>query len=750
MEGKIVSHYKILKKLGGGGMGEVYKAEDIKLKRIVALKFLPIFFSRDQVAKRRFIQEAQTASSLDHPNICTIYEINETKAFLDGIAGRLFIAMAYYEGETLKKMIWPRLMNQSEVVEIAMQVAKGLAKAHHQGIIHRDIKPANIIVTKDGIAKIVDFGLARLASKSEITRPEITMGTLSYISPEQILGKQIDHRTDIWSFGVMLYEMLTGELPFKGEIDQAVIYSVLNEAPEPIKVTISPALNRIVQKSLEKNPDDRYQSMEEVIAELQVVEKETRPIRVEKTKPSIAVLPFRNMSDDEGQEYFCEGIAEELINALTTVNGLRVVARTSSFSFKGKELDIREIGRKLNVEMILEGSVRKSNSRIRITAQLISVLDGYHIWSDKFDRTLEDIFSIQNEISLSIVNELRIRLKEDKKSELVKKYTPKINAYNLYLKGRYFSVRMTKEDIIKGINYLEKSIDTDPNYAQAYAVLALARYLLTAYWFVSTDEVSSKAKRDIIRALALDPNLSEGLACRGLIRMAFEWDFEGAKDDFEKSILSPSNSSIALSGLSYYFVVTGNLDEAIKILKEVLVVNPLAVNIINNLGVYLLRAKRYEEARELLISLLELFPNHPYTIWIIGQTYILESKFEDGLRLIKMALKYSNNFSPILAALGWAYATKGEKNEAKEVLNKMKEKVKQEYVNPYLFGKVYASLGEKDKAFDWLNKAVDEKDHAILQIITDESVDNLRSDPSYKELLKKMGLYKYYDNNEIK
>ena len=253
MEGKIISHYKILEKLGGGGMGEVYKAEDIKLKRTVALKFLPIYFSRDEEAKRRFIQEAQTASSLDHPNICTIHEIDETKDFPDKIPGRLFIAMVYYEGETLKKKIKPRLMKQCDVIEFAIQVAKGLAKAHQQGIIHRDIKPANVMVTNDGVAKIVDFGLARLTSKSEITRPEITMGTLSYISPEQIQGKQIDHRTDIWSFGVLLYEMLTGELPFKGEIDQAVIYSILNEAPEPLKITIPQKLQKIVYRSLEKN-----------------------------------------------------------------------------------------------------------------------------------------------------------------------------------------------------------------------------------------------------------------------------------------------------------------------------------------------------------------------------------------------------------------------------------------------------------------------------------------------------------------
>jgi len=747
MKGKIVSHYKVLERLGGGGMGEVYKAEDIKLKRTAALKFLPMYFSRDEEAKKRFIQEAQTASSLDHPNICTIYEIDETKDFPVEAVGRLFIAMAYYEGETLKKKIRPKLMNQSIVIDIAIQLAKGLAKAHQQGIIHRDIKPANIMVTNDGTAKIVDFGLARLASKSEITRPEITMGTLSYISPEQIQGKKIDHRTDIWSFGVMLYEMLTGELPFKGEIDQAIIYSILNEAPEPFNITISEQLKRVIKKTLEKNPEDRYLNMEQIIGELQSVEKKADIIQGDKEKPSIAVLPFHNMSKDEEQEYFCEGMAEEIINALTTVKGLRVVARTSSFSFRGKDLDIREIGRKLNVEMILEGSVRKSDSRLRITAQLINVSDGYHIWSDKFDRALEDVFSVQDEISISIVDKLKIRLLGDESTELEKKYSPKIEAYNIYLKGRYFYTKMTKEDVLKGISYFEKAIKIDPNYAQAYANISMAYIHLSAYWFIATEEVNDKAKNAAEKALQLEPNFDEGLGCIGFIKLLFEWDFEGAKYEFQKAINLQPSCFVAQNGLAFLTVITGRLDEAIKKYKNLLTHNPLAVNISNNLSAFILRAGRYKEAREGLLSLLDLVPNHPYSLWILGQTYVLESEFDKGISLIKKALEYSNNFSPITAALGWVYARQGRIRQAKEVLNDLIKRSEYEYIRPFLFGKLYAGLGDKDKAFEWLEKAVDEKDHAILQILTDESVDNLRSDPRYIQLLKKMDLYKYYKQN---
>ncbi len=744
MKGKIVSHYKILEKLGGGGMGEVYKAEDLKLRRTVALKFLPAYFSRDSEAKKRFILEAQTASSLDHPNICTIYEIDETSDFPDQAAGKMFIAMAYYEGEILKNKIQPRLISQNDAVNIAIQVAKGLAKAHQQGIIHRDIKPANIIITRDNVVKILDFGLARLAGRSDITRPGITMGTLSYISPEQIQGKRSSHTTDIWSFGVMLYEMLTGELPFKGEIDQAVIYSILNEAPEPLKIKVPRQLQRILHRLLEKNQEDRYQNMDDVISDLKTVESQRDPGRMEKSGSSVAVLPFRNMSGDYKQEYLCEGIAEEIINALTLLKGLRVVSRTSSFAFKEKQMEIREIGRKLNVALILEGSVRKMNNQLRITAQLINVADGCHIWSARYDRTYNDIFAIQDEISLSVADKLKIELMESERTELTRRQTFNLKAFNMYLKGRYYSLRMTKEDISKAIGYFEKTIEIDPKYTQAYASLSLAWILLTSYWFVPSEQVSSHAREAAKKALELNPNLSEALACQGLIKILFEWDFEGSRKDFLKSREVQPDTSIAPAGLAFYYVVTGNTDEAIKILEHVLEVNPLAVNINNNIGVYLLRCKKYQEARDILHSLLDFVPDHPYSLWILGQTYILESQYEIGIKLIQKALDYSNQFAPILAALGWAYARIDKPAETRKILNKMKKKAKSEYINPYLFAKIYAALNEKDKAFQWLNKAVDEKDHAILQIITDESVDNLRSDRRFPKLLKKMGLYSYY------
>jgi serine/threonine protein kinase/Tfp pilus assembly protein PilF len=748
MKGKTISHYKILERLGGGGMGEVYKAEDIRLKRIVALKFLPVYFSRDEGAKRRFIQEAQTASSLDHPNICTIFEIDESKDLPGETGGRLFIAMAFYKGETLKKRIRPRLLSQSNAIEIAIQVAKGLAKAHKQGIIHRDVKPANVMITEDGTAKIVDFGLARLAGKSGITRPEITMGTLSYISPEQIQGKKIDHRTDIWSFGVLLYELLTGELPFKGEIDQAVIYSILNEAPEPFKVTISQQLQRIVNKALEKNLEDRYLNMEEVIGELQDIEKEDIKIKAEKVRPSIAVLPFRNMSNDESQEYFCDGIAEEIINALTTVQGLRVVARTSSFSFKGKQVEIREIGRKLNVKMILEGSVRRSDNKLRITAQLINVADGYHLWSEKYDRTLKDVFAIQDEISLSIVDKLRIDLLEKEKTKLTKRYTENLEAYNLFLMGRFFRNKNTFEDLNKAINYYKQAINKDPDYSAAYAEMSVCYSLLAIYYYKPSKEVCPKASEAASRAIEIDSTVSEAHHAMGLVELFYNWNWENSRREFERAIKLYPEYGFPYSGYAAYFETTGQINNAIAEEEKVLEHNPLSVMGNLHLAFYLLRARHFERAREYLGKVLELVPKHIWAHWFIGQTYALESRFNESFREYKLALELSKSYSTthatVLAGLGWVQAKSGNRKEAQRILIELKKKSKKEFVIPFVFVKLYSALGNKEEAFAWLNKAHNDRDIAMVQILTDETIDNLRSDPRYIELLKKMNLYKYY------
>ena len=431
MIGKTVSHYKILDKIGQGGMGIVYKAADTKLKRTVALKFLPPELTRDSEAKERFTQEAQAAAALDHPNICIIHEIDEAE-------GQTFISMAYIEGQSLKGRIESGPMEIREVLDIAVQVAEGLKEAHEKGIVHRDIKPGNILVTKKGQVKITDFGLAKLEWGVNLTKTAAILGTVAYMSPEQAKGEKVDQRTDIWSWGAMLYEMLTQKLPFKSPKDQATIYSILHEEPKPVsnlREDLPQNLERLIKKALEKEPSRRYQRISKILEDMNALRAKLRDKSLEtqkaESKPSIAVLPFVDMSPQKDQEYFCDGIAEELINALTHIKDLHVVARTSAFSFKGEKLDVREIGRKLNVNTVLEGSLRKAGSRVRITSQLINVEDGYHLWSDKFDRELDDIFAIQDEISEAIVDNLKVTLLRREKEAVRKRYTDDLEAYSL-------------------------------------------------------------------------------------------------------------------------------------------------------------------------------------------------------------------------------------------------------------------------------------------------------------------------------
>jgi eukaryotic-like serine/threonine-protein kinase len=744
MIGSVVSHYKILEKLGEGGMGEVYKATDLKLNRMTALKFLPAYFSKDEDAKQRFIHEAQNASSLDHPNICTIFEIDETRDSSNTAAGRLFIAMAFYDGVTLKQKIQQRSMSPSDVIDIAAQVASGLAKAHQRGIIHRDVKPENVMVTNDGIAKIVDFGLARFAGRTGITRPGITMGTLSYISPEQIQGKKVDHRTDIWSFGVLLYEMLTGELPFRGEIDQARIYSILNEAPEPLRIRVPEKVKKVLHRTLQKDPRDRYSSMEEVITDLKTLEVEGGHPRTEKPKTSIAVLPFKNMSEDRSQEYFCDGMAEELINALTAVQDLRVIARTSSFSFKRKQIDIREIGRKLNVEMILEGSIRKTENRLRITAQLINVSDGSHLWSGKFDRTLEDVLALQDEISLLIVDKLRIGLMADERSKMTSHGTDNLEAYNLYLLGRFNEAKHSRPCIERAIEYYRKAIDKDEKFLMPYFLIAANYGSLMAYYHSLSEHVARSAADVVERVQRIAPDSIPAHLALANYHLNFTRDWDTARMELEKlKELKPDNESVH-QHLSIYYFYVGDFDKAILEAELGRKNDPLRVESIVRLGVCYLRARKTREARQQFLLVTELEPDFYLGYWLLGQTDVLDSHCERGIELLTKALALSNEDEYILADLVRAYALAGDKGNALQRLDRLISRNQAEQLHPYTFVSPYCALGRLDEAFQWMEKALEQRDPAFVNLFTAESLDTLRADPRFGKLLTKFGFEKYY------
>jgi serine/threonine protein kinase/Tfp pilus assembly protein PilF len=705
----IISHYKIIAKAGEGGMGVVYRALDTKLNRTVALKFLPPHLLCDDEAKARFEHEAKAASALNHPGIATIYEIDEAE-------GRCFISMEYLDGGSLKDLLKVREISITEVLNLALQICEGLNAAHEHGAVHRDLKPDNIMLTKRGRAKITDFGLAKLKGVARLTREGTTLGTLQYMSPEHVQGKEIDHRSDIFSFGTVLYEMVTGQLPFKGDNEAAVIHSISTRDPEPMgpsRSDLPSEIEGIVMRALAKDVASRYQGAEAMLADLQKArdalsaEKSGVDKQAVESRPSIAVLPFTNLSADPDQEYFCDGMAEEIINVLTHVEGLRVVARTSAFAFKGKSGDIREIGRKLDVASVLEGSVRKAGARVRITAQLVSVANGYHIWSEKFDREMQDIFGIQDEISLAIVDRLRVKLLGKHKAELTKHHTENLEAYHLYLKGRYFWNKRTKSAANKAVGYFEQAIEKDPAYASAYFGLADAYVILQAYGLAPFEEAYPNAKKAALRALELDDSLAGAHTSMAEIKRIFENDPQGAEQQFRRAIeLNPGYATahhwysillgragrfkeaaeegeraLELDPLSTIIKLrVANLrlsawdwDGAEELYRNALEIDPANENTLGNYALFLARMGRPEEARSKIMRALEIAPENPWTAgFYMGVLYYMR-EFDEAIEvgLKPRGVTPEPPFIPLM--IGVSYLMKGMHEEALEALGKARE-----------------------------------------------------------------------------
>ena len=737
--------YRVIQKIGEGGMGIVYKAEDTKLRRYVALKFLPSELTRDKPAKTRFIQEAQTAANLNHPHICTIHEADESD-------DQTFIAMEFIEGQTLKDMIETGPLEVDEAVAIASQVAEGLKEAHESGIIHRDIKPANIMLTKKGQAKIMDFGLAKLEWAADLTKTATILGTVAYMSPEQARGEKVDLRTDIWSLGCVFYEMLTGQRPFKSDQDQAAIYAILNESPQPLtnlRKELPKELVHTINKCLEKDPDKRYQKASEIVADLSSLRKKLKSEWIEKQpaekKPSIAVLPFVDMSPQKDQEYFCDGIAEELINALTHIKDLRVVARTSAFAFRGEKTDVREIGNKLNVSAVLEGSIRKAGNRIRVTTQLINVEDGYHLWSEKFDREMDDIFAIQDEISLAIVDHLKVKLIAREKADIEKCPTDDPEAYNLYLKGRHFGWQPYQDSFDKSLDYYRKAIDRDPTFALAYIGIGIAYIGLSALSLCPPADVLPKAKAALKKAQELDDSLAEVHFLAAGLAYWYDFDWKETEKCFQKTFELNPGSAEAHSQYAWFLLAMNRFDESIEEIKLAQKLDPLwPFYYAMSVGLHRIVGK-YDEAIREFHRAIELDPNIGLAYFHLGCVYLDKGMMEEAMSTLEKSIELVTGSGWAETKLGVIHVMQGEKEKASQILNELIERKKNTYVESFSIACLCSHLGHTDKAFEYLDLAYEERDTLMpyLNVIPVYDLSKeVYADPRYKKLLKKMNLKK--------
>jgi eukaryotic-like serine/threonine-protein kinase len=775
-----LGHYLIVEKIGAGGMGEVYRARDEHLARDVAIKVLPPGTLTDELARKHFHKEALILSQLNHPNVATIYDF-DTEQSVD------FLVMEYIPGITLSAKVAGAALPETEVLRLGGQLAEGLAAAHEHGVVHRDLKPGNLQVTSDGRLKILDFGLAKLwhpvtasTATESLSETQTMAGTLPYMAPEQLLGGEIDARTDIHAAGLVLYEMATGRYPFS-EVDHSqLIGAILHRPPRPpaaLNPGLSPELERIIGKCLEKEPDNRYQSAKELAVDLRRVGRdkesghvaaETPPLtpqqspfarywkpiaaacgivivlllaavfwlartkrspEITRLTPSIAVLPFVDLSPEKDQEYFSDGLAEELLNSLVKMQGLHVAARTSSFQFKGKNEDLRVIGQKLNVATVLEGSVRKQGQRVRISAQLIQVSDGFHLWSEAYDRNLTDIFAVQEEIARSVAESLRVTLLGNKSPS---PQATNVEAYNAYLQGKYFYARPTKENLEKAVAYDEQAISLDPSYAPAWAALSRVHsFQAGAYGPV---QEYSRAREAAERALALDPNLALAYAAMAEIQQDYDWDWAGADASYRRALaLEPGNAEV-IQGAALLAAILNHFEEALPLFRRAVELDPLRASAHHALAFNAWWAGQLDESQAAIRRALELDPQFPWLHTVLGRVYLARSRPREALAEAERDTK--SEFR--LQGLALAYHALARKQESDRALAELIAKNQKDAA--FQIAEIYGFRGEADLAFDWLERAYAQRDPGLTNIKGDPLLRNLERDPRYAAFLKKMRL----------
>ena len=766
--------YEIVVPLVAGGMGEVYRGRDTRLGRDIAIKVLPERFAVP-FARERFLREARACSALSHPNICPIYDLGE-------FDGRPFLVMELLEGETLRHYIGSQPVNPEQALDFAIQLTRALEAAHGKGIVHRDIKPANVMITPQGQVKVLDFGLAKIGSTAsalprdqqetavmdDLTVPGATMGTYAYMSPEQARGGVVDARGDIWSLGVILYEMATGSQPFTGPTSAVVLEGLLTQQPAPLRLRnpqAPPGLEPIILKALEKDPARRYQSALELRADLERIGRGAAPANLRlpsrrtsllalaaltaallsgfwwnrhaggKTPAvtqSIAVLPFLNLSSDKDQQYFSDGLAEELLNGLSRIPNLRVTGRTSSFQFRGKTEDSRAIGQKLNVAMLLEGSVRRQGSRIRITAQLIKTADGFQVWSEVYDRQLNDILAAQEEIARAVTSALKVTLLGGAPLQSGASKNPE--AYNSYLQAQYFSHVRSKEALEKAAAYYEQATRIDPGYALAWTMLASVRANQAGKAELPLEEGYRVAREDVTRALALDPNLAMAHAVLGWIQLTYDWDWPAADTSLKRALAwEPGNAAVIENNASLDKTL-GRFDEAVELLQRAVAIDPLSADNYYNLAITLNRAGRQDESVAAAQKVIQISPDYTAAHAALAMAYLAQSRPQEALREIQS----EKNEAWRLIGLPLVYHALGQKKEADAALADLIAKLPKDAA--FQIAEAYAFRGEADSAFEWLDRAFSQRDGGLTEIKGDPLLKSLEHDPRYLEFLKKMRL----------
>jgi serine/threonine protein kinase len=765
-KGTSVGHYVIVEKIGAGGMGEVYLAEDTQLNRQVALKFLSFHLCQDADCRTRFKREAQAAAKLNHPNIVTIHEVSEFN-------GRPFFAMEHVQGQSLRELIKAKELPIERVIELAIQICEGLHKAHQSGIVHRDVKPANILIDADGRAKILDFGLASVAGTNHLTKTGSTLGTIGYMSPEQVRGEQVDHRTDIFSLGVVLYEMITGKSPFKGDNDTATSRNIIDHDPEPLaryKTGVDAELQRIISKALQKDRALRYQHTDELSADLKSVRSTgetsaaTRaPSRSTLSKrkwaylvaglailaiafvllktyvlrpadeplDSLAVLPLQNLSGDPNQEYFSDGMTEALITELQKIRSLRVISRTSVMRFKKTNESLPEIAKQLTVKAVVEGSVLRDGNNVRITVQLIQASPEKHLWASNFDRPMQNILALQSEVAQAIANEIGASLTPQERTRLASAGSVIPEAYDAYLLGRNYR---TELDFRKALEHFHRAIQIDPKFALGYAGLADCYTATALYMELSPDEAAPNALDAAAKAVQLDDKLAEAHAALSYAKLLFAWDLPGAERELLRALELNPNSPDVIDQHRLFLVLTDRAAEAVPVAIRSAQVQPGGTAF---LGWTYFYARRYDDAIAQLKKELKVDPNPANSrIWL-ATAYAFKGMHKEALAECDHLQGMHGGFD---MNLGYIYAVAGRRDKSLLILDRLRELGTREYVDPYSFASIYAGLGDKDQTIAWLRKGLEARSINMVFLKIEPFFDSLRSDPRFRELLKNVGL----------